>query len=400
MRVAARTARASLLIATFFGIVAWAPTALRQPTTLRTLVIGGGPDLEHNQVAIESNVRYLAKLLPTNTPMRVLFTDGNPRSENVQCLGEDQKVYYRAPQLPRLDGPAKSAQVKSEMDKIAADLHSRPGSPVLLYFTGHGSPDRRSQFNNNRFDLWGGEDFSVKDLSRSLSAFPKGAPVTIVMVQCFSGAFGNVLFENGDPGGDLVDQNVCGFFAAVPTRMAAGCTPEIKEADYKDFSGYFFSALTGVDRMGKPVEGADYNRDGKVGMNEAFAYALLHDESIDTPVCTSDTFLRRYVKTLDPEIFQTPYGKVRGWASPAQLAALDGLSKLLSLSGEDRLTRAYESFTHTQMGSDDLRDVRLIRFVRLAKSIVLAHSLEAGGDQRVKARFGELLKAESANPLR
>src|SRR5579862_2595951 len=247
-------------------VTCWASTAIPRPIVLRTLVVGGGPDQEHNQVAIESNVRYLARLLPTNSPMRVLFTDGNPQSENVQCQGDDDKIYYRAPQLPRLDGPAKSPNVRTEMQRIASDLRSASDSPVLLYFTGHGSPDAPSRFNNNKFDLWNGDDFSVSDVAHSLASFPKSASVTIVMVQCFSGAFGNVLFENGDPTGALIDQHVCGFFAAVPQRMAAGCTPQIKEADYKDFSGYFFAALTGKDRSGNPVVGVDYNRDGKVGM--------------------------------------------------------------------------------------------------------------------------------------
>src|ERR1043166_1338504 len=31
---------------------------------LRVLIVGGGPDLANNQVAIESNVRYVGRLLP------------------------------------------------------------------------------------------------------------------------------------------------------------------------------------------------------------------------------------------------------------------------------------------------------------------------------------------------
>ncbi|HEV2472867.1 MAG TPA: hypothetical protein VGS41_09395, partial [Chthonomonadales bacterium] len=30
----------------------------------RVVIVGGGPDLENNQVAIESNVRYVARILP------------------------------------------------------------------------------------------------------------------------------------------------------------------------------------------------------------------------------------------------------------------------------------------------------------------------------------------------
>ena len=41
------------------------------------------------------------------------------------------------------------------------------------------------------------------------------------------------------------------------------------------------------------MSGADYNHDGRVGMDEAFAYSLIHDTSIDVPVCTSDIYLRQ-----------------------------------------------------------------------------------------------------------
>ena len=53
--------------------------------------------------------------------------------------------------------------------------------------------------------------------------------------------------------------------------MAAGCTPEINEAEYQDFSSHFFAALTGRDRVGRAVTGADYNQDRRVSMDEAFA---------------------------------------------------------------------------------------------------------------------------------
>lgn len=366
---------------------------------LRVLMVGGGPDQSHNQVAIESNVRYVARLLKPGTTTRVLFTDGKPDSEIVQCQGDDQKIFYRAPQLPREDGPSRSQNVRAELDGIAKSLRAQPRSQALLYFTGHGSPNRASSYDNNFYDLWDQDQFSVHDLATSVKSFPKETPIALVMVQCYSGAFGNILFQNGDPTGPLIDQHICGFFASVPQRPAAGCTPEINEANYRDFTGYFFAALTGTDRMGKPVASADYNHDGKTGMNEAFAYALLHDDSIDTPVCTSDTFLRKFVKTPDPEVFKASFAKVRSWASQSQLVALDGLSKLLNNSGDDQLGAAYNAFLKIDPSSYELHDVRLIRFVRLAKSIILAHSLNETSDRETKSRFAALLQYESANPL-
>src|SRR5205085_5078810 len=125
--------------------------------------------------------------------------------------------------------------------------------------------------------------------------------------------------------------------AVTRERMAAGCTPELDEAEYHDFTSYFFAALSGRDRVGRTVTGADYNHDGRVGMDEAYAYSLAHDISIDVPVCTSDVFLRRAVVSDDSEVFQTPFSVVRSWAAPAQGAALDELSQTLKLTGENRV---------------------------------------------------------------
>jgi hypothetical protein len=219
------------------------------------------------------------------------------------------------------------------------------------------------------------------------------------MVQCFSGAFGNLLFAAGSPAGALVDQRIAGFFAAVPERVSAGCTPALDEATYKDFTGYFFAALTGQDRMGRPVAGADYDDDGRVGMHEAFAWTLIHDDSIDTPVCTSDAFLRRFVQMPDGEIAAMSYKTLESWGTPGQRAALAGLSERLGLTGDDRLSGAFKRVTGIRPNSQSMIDVRLIRFVNLARTVARAHALSRSGDEPIRRRYAELLAAESRNPL-
>jgi hypothetical protein len=367
---------------------------------LRTLVVGGGPTRVKNQVAIESNVRYIGRLLPATSQYRVLFADGNPKSENVQFRSGLRTLAYRAPDLPRQDGSSDMPTVRAALTTIADEARAQPQAEVLLYFTGHGSPNPKTAFADNWFDLWGSGRFTVSEFARSLSAFPTSTPITVVMVQCFSGAFGNLLFEGGSPTGPLVDLRIAGFFAAVPERVSAGCTPALDEATYKDFTGYFFAALTGQDRMGRPVAGADYDDDGRVGMHEAFAWTLIHDDSIDTPVCTSDAFLRRFVPMPDSEIAATPYTAVESWATPGQRAALTALSTALALAGDDRLRGAFDRVTRIRPNSQAMTDVRLIRFVNLSRTIVRAHALSRSGDDATRRRYAELLAAESRNPLR
>ncbi len=366
---------------------------------LRALVVGGGPTRMSNQVAIESNVRYVGRLLPEAAQYRVLFADGNPKSANVQYRADNRTLAYREPHLPRQDGSAEFASVKAGLATIADEARADTRAEVLLYFTGHGSPNPKTNFVDNWFDLWGMGRLTVSELAKSLAAFPTSTPVTVVMVQCFSGAFGNLLFEGGSPSGALVDHRIAGFFAAVPDRLSAGCTPALDEATYKDFTGYFFAALTGEDRMGRPVAGADYDQDGRVGMHEAFAWTLIHDDSIDTPVCTSDAFLRRFVPMPDAELAATSYALVESWATPGQRAALLGLSERLNLTGDDRLRGTFDRVTRIKPNSSLMADVRLIRFVNLSRTIVRAHALGASGDDTIKRRYADLLAAESRNPL-
>jgi hypothetical protein len=460
---------------------------------LRALIVGGGPEPEHNQVGIERNVAYFARLLPAGTPRYTLFADGDTAAKTVlyeeqpRTLPPGERAFallfesreeawptvqrFRAPKLGRLDGPAKRAAVSGAFQWL------QRGDPdqVLLYFTGHGSRARNGDLDNSSFDLWG-EQLSVRELAGHLATLPPRASVALVMVQCFSGAFGNLIFTGGDPKGGPVDREIAGFFAAPRERMAAGCTPEVNEANYRDFSSYFFAALTGRDRVGRAVSGADYDHNGRVGMDEAFAYSLSNDNSIDVPVCTSDVFLRWAVPIANEEVFRTDYSQVRAWATPAQSSALDKLSQALQLTGETRPSEAYRMMAESTrrgagpgmfeahrrfraaqeearrsllarwpdlerrdgsgyaaarkeavaelgrraadgrlralMAADDaltqaeerqmqgeVEEARVIRFVRLAKSIVLAHRLRESGDPAVRERFERLVRAEAGSLL-
>ena len=493
MMPAVRSLRAALAALAFLCVLSPASRA----DGLEALIIGGGPTPQDNQVAIESNVRYLLRLLPSGAPRTVLFADGDPQSKTVlfekksKELAAAEKVLalllqgpeswrpatyqFRVPTIPKIDGPAKRAGVDAAFERMRGGARGA-SNPLLLYFTGHGSANRQRNLDNNVFDLWG-EQLSVKDLAQQISALPPDRPVALVMVQCYSGAFGNLLFQGGDPAAETVENDIAGFFATVKEKMAAGCTPAVDERDYKDFSTYFFAALTGKDRVGRAVTGADYNHDGRVGMDEAFCYTLVHNATIDIPVCTSDVFLRRFVTLPDSEIFKTSYAQVKEWATPAQRSALDELSIAVGLSGDDRVQNAWSRFRDEtesrqraarldasrrgfwvireeernalfarwpdlkdpqanayaaakaealmwvrrraeegkyaelldgekkQLDEEraaferEITDARLIRLVRLSKTVILSHAVRTSADDSVKRRFEKLVTAEQRSLL-
>jgi hypothetical protein len=411
-----------------------APVPARAPavsTTLSELTVGGGPSPKFNQVAIESNVRYVDGLLPPLATRRVLFADGRPDSKNVlyqepgaggtelspaetafraliEPKRDDGEEKFRAPRLPALNGPAVKRSIDAELDRLSA----APGSgPILLYFTGHGSRNEQGNLDNNTFGLWNEGALSVRELAAGISRLPKDRPVVLVMVQCYGGAFGNVLFEGGDPTGALADRPLCGFFATTRERVAAGCTPEVNEAEYHDFTSYFFAALSGKDRLGRPVKATDFDNNGTVEMDEAFAYAQMTEPSIDVPVCTSDVFLRRFVPVKDDaEITDLPFSQVRGWASPAQRAVLDRLSTDLGATGEGRLKTALAEVHkratsegdgggehHTENGGNAAANAeRTLRRARRRLVSRFPALRQGGGDPAKDAAYGEARKAALA----
>ena len=107
------------------------------------------------------------------------------------------------------------------------------------------------------------------------------------------------MYEGGDPDNGLSSQRRVGFFATVHDRPAAGCTPEINEADYAEYSSFFWAAVAGVDRLGEPIEIPDYNEDGIVSFDEAHGYTLLTADTIDLPIKTSGEFLWASSKFAD-----------------------------------------------------------------------------------------------------
>ena len=387
------------------------------------IVVGGGPDREHNQVALESNVRYVSRLLPPGSYLEVLFGDGANRGRNVQFTDGKNRTRYRRTILAQIDGPSSPAAFRRAITAV----NGSAASPLLLYFTGHGSPDD-GDYTDNDYDMWNDEGLSVSDLRTQMDRLSPERPKALVMVECFSGAFSDLVFAGAPrpaaknaggtgksagttaaPPARIEDRplrpNFCGFFASLANREAAGCTPELNEAEYHDFTSYFFAALSGRDRLGRRVTGADFNHDGRVGMDEAYAYTLLHDESIDTPVSTSDTFLRSVCDLRDDDIFATPYSTVLQEATPAQATVLAGLSRKLSLTGEDRLKEAYgEMSNRTRSEDEDNEDEAAeentalwLRFVRTAKTVVLTREVTLHGTPQRQAELKRLQKMEQAS---
>lgn len=346
--------RTFLTLALFCGLQTFAED--------RFLTIGGGGSPQNNQLSLEKNVLYFQRVLAdanlASAPHDIFFACGNQPMRDLQfadpayqppranlllarLFGRDDELYqdYRPHKLPAIKGPANRAALNHWFDNDAKRIAD--GDRLFIYFTGHGGGGVNKNPRNTTMDLWLDGGLPVKDFVTMLDKLNPKAQVVLIMVQCHSGGFADVIFDKATPGPLLAAPNRVGFFATWHDRLAAGCTPDTVESNYRDYTTYFFAALSGKTRSGQSIAPPDYDRDGKIAMAEAHAYVQLTSDTIDIPVCTSDNFLRQYSKTQDAKFKDliTPnsnFDVLVEKASPDRRAVLEGLSRLLDLKGDDR----------------------------------------------------------------
>ena len=114
----------------------------------------------------------------------------------------------------------------------------------------------------------------------------------------------------------------------MPTRKTTRSTARI--------SGPLCTART---RTGEAIKPPDYDGDGKVSLAEAHAYALIHSETVDISMKTSDVFLRRYSSFRANGVegmvtAEADFDQLLDLAGPADHAVLSELSTLLKLDGK------------------------------------------------------------------
>ncbi len=235
---------------------------------------GGGCQKESLDVYVKAKDFTFEDLLFTT------FFEGNSDSE---CV-------WRHNELEHLDG----ASTKDNVEYFLADQirRTRKNDNFRFYFTGHGSKkSREDKDDESQMDLWGVESAMLaSEFVSELDKLPVEAHTQVLMVQCFSGGFTKMNFEGGETTNKLSSHNRCGFFSQLPDRLAAGCTPDLEKRE--EYSRYFMEAYNGMTEKAEAIS-ADYNKDGVVGANEAHAYVVKNEKSIDVPITTSSWFLRQ-----------------------------------------------------------------------------------------------------------
>jgi len=296
--------------------LALAPLVSQLDASDHFLTIGGGYSPTGNQISLEKNVilfeRLLSEIYAQPVPHDIFFADGKHPGRDLQFIDPDHEVpainrllatvfqqtryltyHYRSNQLEHVNGPSRRATIDRWFSTTGQEL--KAGDRLILYVTAHGGKAREKKTPmNTSLYLWNNERMQMSDLAKMLDRLNPQVQVVTIMVQCYSGGFANLLFQDGDDKQGLSPRNRCGFFATVHDRMAAGCTPDVNEENYHEYSSYFWEALRGQTRKGKKIERPDYDQNGIVSFAEAHAYCLLRSTTIDLSVKTSDAFLRKH----------------------------------------------------------------------------------------------------------
>tara|TARA_R110002096_G_scaffold24760_25_gene78050 strand:+ start:2915 stop:4405 length:1491 start_codon:yes stop_codon:yes gene_type:complete len=365
------------------------------------LTIAGGYEPSGNQVSLEKNVVFYRNVLAragfADSPHAVYFANGLSEHRDVQYepsesqvprahelmaklfgTTEHQSLSYRKHKLTSLAGATTPENLAKWFDDHASTFQA--GDRLILYATAHGgkSNDKKDD-GNTRLYLWNKRTVSVSQLQPHLEKLPAKVGVTLIMAQCYSGGFANSVFNNANKEGGDFDRPVCGFFSTVPSRQAAGCTPDIDEEDYDEFSSHFWAAIHGETRVGQPVESADYDENGAVSFEEAFAYTVITSQNIDIPIRTSGVYLRarsKYRKDQpdNEQLFpqKSDYESVLALANPVEAAMLEALSSQLNLTNAQRYAESETAANQIEEKRKELKaqsDEKKKRIEQLKKTL-------------------------------
>jgi hypothetical protein len=312
------------------------PAAAVAPSgPLRFVAIGGGPTPESTEVSLEQDIEVVQRALPP--PGLVLFAGGSgsmnvrelapaPEGDSVRtALGElfapraGRQSRYRAPRFS-----AERATLENVRTRLSAAF-ADGGTPLIVYVAAHG--DQGTKPEDNTVALWGGRALRVSELAALHERHQR--PLRLVATSCFSGGFAELAFAHADASSRRPSPVPrCGLFAGTADRETSGCDPNPNRRAQESYGLYVAHALAGTRKDGTPLplEEADYDRDGKIGLLDAHTWARIEALSFDVPTSTSERWLRHAepgLAAIDPNVL------------PEERAVVERLGAALDLPSED-----------------------------------------------------------------
>jgi len=282
------------------------------------LLVGGGYATWRSEAQIELNVSWVRDVLrQAGIPVTTWFTDGEAAGADVMTLRTADAATDPLDALSSVFGDRRQARTTyaenslgdlaggTQRDTLLPALQQRldeNGEPLLLVYNGHGtqSPDSPAGVS---LELWGQSALTVDELHTLAGG--RTAPLRWIFTQCYSGGFHRLAFADPHSGLELAQGQRCGFTSESAYRLAEGCSASIELGDYRDYTTFFFAALSGRERDGRIVDSdPDTDADGVTTPREAHLYTLRHAYSSDLSRSTSEDWLDAwqpwYLRWLPP----------------------------------------------------------------------------------------------------
>lgn len=384
----------------------------------QALLIGGGYKLEGSQGQIELNVKWLQSLLKDRDyQLHTYYTDGddpgvdvyleNPKPDAETLRFEplarlfDQHIanreIIRNHTVPDVLGTTERTALEPQLRKLFQSL--RAEDPLLLVYNGHGSLDTQD-VQGNALKLWGDTRLSVKELHGLMRQIDTSVPQRYVFTQCYSGAFHDVIYKDLQDKNELYAGKRCGFTAESAYRQSEGCSASVEIGDYRDYTTFMFSALSGQQRDGQALQ---FPRVGDkpehYTLLDAHFYTLEHAYSTDLSRSSSEYFLEqwtpwylRWLPANAAELPQNEYARIakavamregfdpsqKGWIKALKEArALADQSLHQSLEKRKRLRKQIGTLQSTIIKSLEQRWPALERHFTAAQKHALSQESRA-----------------------
>ncbi len=273
------------------------------------LLIGGGYNLQGSQGQIELNVKWVQDILKAQG-LRVdtYFTDGSEAGLDVHYMvnpGTDTsplaplaRVFgdwtlenrrYRENEVDDVLGSTRRGELEPRLREI---FERTADEELLLVYNGHGSQSYSTP-DQVTMNLWDDTTLTASELHELLE--PRRSAFRFVFTQCYSGGFHRLAYADSSQGSELSETPRCGFTAESAYRLAEGCSASIDSDDYRDYTTFFFAALSGQERGGDIISrDPDRNEDGMTTLREAHLFTLEEAYSTDLSRSTSEDYLDQW----------------------------------------------------------------------------------------------------------
>lgn len=166
-----------------------------------------------------------------------------------------------------VDGPGTKQELEDAIDALKPKLQA--DDLLLIHTNNHGGHNGTEAY----LCTYSGPDYMASDFAAKIAELPVFADLMVMMEQCHSGGFNDVVIEAS---------------TAERTTFAAACTEgknSIGGADFDPFARDWIAAFAAADPYGAALfSDPDHDGSGKISAREAFAYADDVHHSYDSPV--------------------------------------------------------------------------------------------------------------------